>query len=156
MVTTTRRKKGTLFPRLERNGVPEAGGPIGVMVYEHQHGRQLIQTMQEALRHWDQQRSRQHLCEAAEQYVTLLRQHIWKEDHVLFMFAERVLPAAEDQVICSEFAQYEAQRVGREKRQRYQQLIEALAREFDVPPVTASPAGAPSEPGCARVHAFGV
>jgi hemerythrin-like domain-containing protein len=150
------KEEGTLFPRLERGGIPKAGGPIGVMLYEHEHGRQLIRAMQEALSHWDQQPSRQQFCEAADQYVTLLRQHIWKEDNVLFMLAERVLPAAEDQVICSEFAQHEAQRVGPGKHEHYHQLIEALAREFEVPAVPASPAGAPPEPGCGCAHAFDV
>ncbi len=60
------KEEGTLFPRLERGGILKAGGPIGVMLYEHEHGRQLIRAMQEALSHWDQQPSRQQFCEAAD------------------------------------------------------------------------------------------
>src|SRR5678815_874220 len=28
-----------LFPTLERHGIPRQGGPIGVMLYEHEQGR---------------------------------------------------------------------------------------------------------------------
>ncbi len=33
------KEEDRLFPVLEKNGVPREGGPIGVMLYEHQLGR---------------------------------------------------------------------------------------------------------------------
>jgi hemerythrin-like domain-containing protein len=39
-----------LFPALEIAGVPKEGGPIGVMLYEHAQGRELVARMQKVLR----------------------------------------------------------------------------------------------------------
>jgi hemerythrin-like domain-containing protein len=39
-----------LFPCLERRGIPGEGGPIGVMLYEHQLGRELVARLDEELR----------------------------------------------------------------------------------------------------------
>ena len=42
------KEEDLLFPRLEQRGMPRAGGPIGVMLAEHDQGRSLIKQMAEA------------------------------------------------------------------------------------------------------------
>ncbi|MEM2651428.1 MAG: hemerythrin domain-containing protein, partial [Candidatus Caldarchaeum sp.] len=37
-----------LFPCMERRGIPREGGPIGVMLYEHELGRQLIKSLEQS------------------------------------------------------------------------------------------------------------
>ena len=37
-----------LFPLLERKGIPREGGPVGVMLHEHEEGRALIKKLAEA------------------------------------------------------------------------------------------------------------
>ncbi len=37
-----------LFPLLEQKGMPRAGGPIAVMLHEHESGRRLIREMAES------------------------------------------------------------------------------------------------------------
>jgi hemerythrin-like domain-containing protein len=79
-----------LFPAMERAGLPFEGGPIDVMLEEHTEGRGLIQAMEGG----DPARR----PEMALRYVRLLRDHIDKENEVLFAIADSVLdePARRD------------------------------------------------------------
>lgn len=72
-----------LFPALAEAGVPAAGGPVGVMLEEHTEGRALIRAMGEG--HGERR------VDAARRYVHLLREHIDKENGVLFPLTEAVL-----------------------------------------------------------------
>src|SRR5512137_3026675 len=42
------KEEDLLFPLLERRGVSRGGGPIGVMLFEHDRGRELIREMSAA------------------------------------------------------------------------------------------------------------
>jgi hemerythrin-like domain-containing protein len=90
-----------LFPALVKAGVPSEGGPVGVMLAEHAEGRALVQAMQ-----GDDVPRR---VDAARQYVQLLRDHIDKEDGVLFPLAERVLEERAQQALAREFEAVEAE-----------------------------------------------
>jgi hemerythrin-like domain-containing protein len=90
-----------LFPALVKAGVPSEGGPVGVMLAEHVEGRALIQAMQAG----DVPRR----VEAARRYVQLLRNHIDKEDTVLFPLAETVLEERARQAMAREFEAVEAE-----------------------------------------------
>ncbi len=82
-----------LFPALEQAGVPVAGGPIGVMLSEHERGRALVGRMTTRLTEWKggAEGAAHGWARAAGEYVALLRAHIDKENRVLFPLAERVL-----------------------------------------------------------------
>lgn len=82
-----------LFPLLESLGMPREHGPIGRMLDEHAMGRALIRVMSERT---DAAASGDPAAidtvrRAGRQYIELLRQHIQKEDNVLFFMADRML-----------------------------------------------------------------
>jgi hemerythrin-like domain-containing protein len=93
-----------LFPALERRGIPRDGGPIGVMLREHEHGRGLLRAMGQA--------DGGVVAEAIRGYAALLRAHIDKENGILFPLAERILGAAEQRALASAFDAVEHQVVG--------------------------------------------
>ena len=72
-----------LFPALAKAGVPEAGGPVAVMLEEHDRGRALLRAMESG--------AAADRARAAREYVGLLREHIDKENGVLFPLADAVL-----------------------------------------------------------------
>ena len=74
------KEEDRLFPVLERKGVPREGGPIGVLCAEHQEGRGHVARMRKLLIAGD----RDGLRRESLAYAALLRDHILKEDHVLF------------------------------------------------------------------------
>ena len=64
-------------------GVPSEGGPIGVMLEEHTQGRVLVQAMAAA--------GPAERPAVARRYIRLLRDHIEKENGVLFPLADSIL-----------------------------------------------------------------
>jgi hemerythrin-like domain-containing protein len=102
------KEERVLFPMLEERGVMRAGGPIGVMLREHEMGRDCVRRMAQALPGEDHDPAA--FAAAADEYVALLRQHILKENQVLFPMADAVLSAADD---ATAMARFHAASVGR-------------------------------------------
>jgi len=102
------KEEDVFFPVLKQRGIPEQGGPIGVMLHEHVLGRDCVGRMREASQ--AQPIDAHTFAEAAHQYIPLLRQHIFKENNVLFHMAERVMSEADDADVTSRFSQVEQER----------------------------------------------
>jgi len=102
------KEEDVLFPLLKQRGIPEQGGPIGVMLHEHVLGRDCVGRMRAAsqVQPFDARK----FAEAARQYIPLLRQHIFKENNVLFRMAEQVMSEADDADVTSRFLQVEQER----------------------------------------------
>jgi hemerythrin-like domain-containing protein len=87
------KEEEALFPAMGERGVPVEGGPIGMMLHEHTLGRKCLAGIREQLpaAKSGDEAARASLTAYAGQYVELLRQHIWKEDNILFRMAEQAL-----------------------------------------------------------------
>ena len=102
------KEEDVFFPVLKQRGIPEQGGPIGVMLHEHVLGRDCVGRMRDAS--LAQLFDARMFTDAAKQYIPLLRQHIFKENNVLFRMAERVMSEADDADVTSKFSQVEKER----------------------------------------------
>jgi hemerythrin-like domain-containing protein len=102
------KEEDVFFPLLKQRGIPEQGGPIGVMLHEHVLGRDCVGRMREASQ--TQPFDARTFADAAKQYIPLLRQHIFKENNVLFRMAERVMSDADDADVDIRFSQVEKER----------------------------------------------
>jgi hemerythrin-like domain-containing protein len=82
-----------LFPRMKERGVPAEGGPIGVMLAEHDEGRAYLRAVRENLAGAEQGSAEalDIVSKNASAYVEMLRAHIYKEDNILFRMAKMVL-----------------------------------------------------------------
>lgn len=103
-----------LFPLLEQHGIPKEGGPLGVMLQEHEQGRALLRAM--AL---TSEGDRQRTAEAIRGYSALLRAHIDKENQILFRMAEQVLPDDAQQELACSFEATEHTDVGHGVHERF-------------------------------------
>ncbi|MBI5867739.1 MAG: hemerythrin domain-containing protein [candidate division Zixibacteria bacterium] len=105
-----KKEEGILFPRMAEAGVPHEGGPIGVMLYEHDEGRTHIRAMDSALAKAadGDAPSRQILVRETRGYVALLRAHIMKENMILFPMADRVFDPGQRSLVLEAFTQAEA------------------------------------------------
>ena len=94
-VTLHRRKEEEiLFPALSPH-FPADAGPVVCMLGEHREEKRLLDELRQALERGDREKAIVH----GRFIVDLLRQHITKEDHVLFPMAERLLdPAQRDHI----------------------------------------------------------
>ena len=95
------KEERSLFPALVTAGVPAEGGPVAVMLAEHAEGRAFIARMDSG-----DPRGR---ADAARAYVRLLRDHIDKENDVLFPLADAVLETQTQQALAREFETVEAE-----------------------------------------------
>ena len=102
------KEEDVFFPVLKQRGIPEQGGPIGVMLHEHVLGRDCVGRMREASQ--AQPFDAGTFADAARQYIPLLRQHIFKENNVLFRMAEQVMNEADDADVTSGFSKVEQER----------------------------------------------
>jgi hemerythrin-like domain-containing protein len=88
------KEEDVLFAALVDAGFPRRAGPVGVMLAEHDEGRRLVAILRGLAEQdgpWTAA-DRQLLVEAAAGYGGLLRQHIHKEDAILYPMAEQRLP----------------------------------------------------------------
>lgn len=108
-----------LFPALERKGMPVEAGPIGVMLREHNQGRALAARMQELAKAYKGDKAAGPAWAAAlEEYSGLLREHILKENSVLFPMAEGMLSAEEETTLAEQFERMEEEKMGRGTHER--------------------------------------
>jgi hemerythrin-like domain-containing protein len=121
-----------LFPALETAGIAKQGGPIGVMLHEHQIGRGHVKAMSDALASLKggTETARLGFAAAAGQYLDLLRQHIRKENEVLFPMADQVLSAEQQDHISDQFERLEKEKVGEGRHEAFHMLMEDLARIY--------------------------
>jgi hemerythrin-like domain-containing protein len=98
-----------LFPRMQERGVAGAGGPIAVMLREHDEGRAYLGAVRENLAAAAQglAPARAAVIANSTSYIELLRQHIYKEDNILFRMAHVVLGPDDVADLQREFAAIE-------------------------------------------------
>ncbi|OIO55053.1 MAG: hypothetical protein COX57_01875 [Alphaproteobacteria bacterium CG_4_10_14_0_2_um_filter_63_37] len=85
-----------LFSAMEAAGVPREGGPLGVMLFEHDNGRKYLEAMGAAAQQIaaGERGGGEAFCRAVRQYTFLIGQHILKEDRVLYPMAEARIDSA--------------------------------------------------------------
>ena len=117
-----------LFPAMVQTGVPSDGGPIGVMLREHELGRECVRKMKAAfsrLKTGDFQAATD-FVRSAQDYISLLNQHIEKENNVLFPMAERQLSEAALAELSEGFDRIEEQKIGIGKHEEFHKMIDQL------------------------------
>jgi hemerythrin-like domain-containing protein len=131
------KEEGVLFRMMEENGLPASGGPVGVMLREHELGRQFTRGMRAAAEKWAQgdEAARAQVVENTAAYVDLLRQHILKEDQILFPMADRVIPLSDHPAVLDGFEHVEHEETGEGVHEKYLALAHALGDEIRALPV---------------------
>jgi hemerythrin-like domain-containing protein len=117
-----------LFPSLEQRGILREGGPIGIMLREHETGRSFVQATAEAFAAWSKGDAAKgpEIAGNLRGYIEVLRQHICKEDDVLFPIGNRVLDEAENARLVEGFEEIERERTGPGKHEEYHRLVHEL------------------------------
>jgi hemerythrin-like domain-containing protein len=126
------KEEGNLFPRMEARGVPRNGGPLGMMLMEHDQGRAFVGAVAGAIDAYEagDESAARVIAENARGYAGLLRQHIMKEDNVLFPMADGVLSVDDQQELAQTFDRIETEVMGPGVHERYHQLLDDLEREL--------------------------
>jgi hemerythrin-like domain-containing protein len=122
------KEEKVLFPAMEAHGIPNEGGPVGMMLLEHEEGRSYVRAMFDALGKIaaGDPSAQAALFENAKQYLRLLREHIQKEDEILFRMADEVLSADEQKKLLAAFAEHEAEEMGAGVHEKYLTIAQEL------------------------------
>jgi len=118
-----------LFVALQQRGFRPDVGPIAVMLAEHQHGRNRLKAVADALPKastGDRTALRQ-VKENLIAYVKLLKEHIIKEDNVLFAMAEKALTSGDQTALSEAFEKAEANEIGEGVHEKYHKIAHELA-----------------------------
>ncbi len=127
------KEEDNLFPRLEERGVPKEGGPLGMMLHEHDLGRAFIQAIDGAIDGYESgdEAAAQVIAENIRGYTQLLTEHVWKEENVLFPMADQVLSQDDQQDLAERFERVDAEVSGPDVLRRYIELLERVEQEIN-------------------------
>ena len=84
-----------LFPEIEKF-MPREGGPTGMMIIEHKD-------LTESIKMFKDEKDSNKLAEVGSHIINLLREHIDKENNMLFMMAEMHLDDKQKEIILKKF-----------------------------------------------------
>lgn len=122
------KEEDILFPALIDHGMSKESGPIAVMLYEHQLGRSHIKLLSDAFAEFrtGNKQAINTINSSSADYVELLRNHIEKENHILFTMADKVLDATEQSKIFDAFEKLEIEKIGIGKHEEFHSLLKEL------------------------------
>ncbi len=122
-----KKEEGILFVAMSANGLSQDSEPLSIFLEEHEDGRRLTRSMLEGAERVQggDTASVQEVAQNALDYVMLLREHIQKEDHVLFPMAEDLIPIAQHQQLMAEFNRIEHEN---EVHEKYLRIADELAK----------------------------
>lgn len=128
------KEEGEFFPLIERKGIPNQGGPIGMMLHEHDIGRGYVRGMEEALRKYKagDKSQTQVVIQNARGYANLLAQHIMKEDNILYPMGNRVLTEADRKKLAIRFEEIEEKEIGEGVHEEYHHMVEGLETRMGI------------------------
>lgn len=126
-----RKEEGVLFPAMIASGLPAESGPIAVMLAEHEQGREYNRNMRQAAERLSagEVQAASSVVENALGYVLLLRQHIYKENNILFPMADRVIPPLRQGQVEADFEKVEREETGASVHEKYEALAQMLEEE---------------------------
>jgi hemerythrin-like domain-containing protein len=126
------KEEGVLFKTMEQYGLSAQQGPVAVMLFEHEQGRTFTRGMRQAALRFQggDESAREDVVKNALGYCALLRQHISKEDHILFPMADRVIPAGEYDRVMEGFEHVEHEETGEGVHEKYLAIAENLEKEM--------------------------
>jgi hemerythrin-like domain-containing protein len=125
------KEEDTLFPTLERGGMPREGGPIARMLFEHEITRQLAAKMDESAKAYVQTGDPAKLVEDIRAYTDHVSSHLTKENFRLFAMADMMLQGKASQVN-AELAQTEEAKLKilGKSRHHYERLVDSYDAEM--------------------------
>jgi len=127
-----KKEEGVLFPAMVEGGLSYQFGPVAVMLAEHDEGRTFNNAMKLAAERLQagEKHAKDQVVQNALGYVSLLRQHIAKEDNVLFPMADQVIPKDKHAKINADFDHIEHEETGEGVHEKYLGLAERLEKEM--------------------------
>jgi len=126
------KEETVLFPALERAGIPREGGPLGVMMHEHDQMRGYLSGLATAVERLraGEVGAAMSLARNAGHYASTLRLHMDKENSALFRMAEMRLGPAQEQQLAERFEAIESEKIGPGRHEELHALLDRLEANY--------------------------
>jgi DUF438 domain-containing protein len=117
-----------LFPRMGERGAPMEGGPIAVMLVEHDLERTLLMKMQMALDTLATASDDDKATFVREglEYLTIRAEHIWKENDILYNMARQILNEDDFAYLLAEFKKSDVQHYGEKASEKFDAMLKEV------------------------------
>ncbi len=116
-----------LFKELIKNGFQKEDGPLALMMQEHAHAREYATLMSEAV----DRRDITGFNDAAEGYINLLKNHIEREENIIFAMADKIIDEEAQNLLYEKFEQHEEMVIGHNVHEKLHVMIDKWAEHFD-------------------------
>ncbi|MCU0457470.1 MAG: hemerythrin domain-containing protein [Bacteroidales bacterium] len=129
-----KKEEDLLFPKMAEKGFSPVQGPVAVMLHEHEEGRNYVRGIAgniESYKSGDkgaEETIRHNLLG----YSGLLKNHIAKENNVLFRMADNVLSPDEQEILSAEFKKAEESMAPGGSASYYITQVEELAKIYGI------------------------
>ncbi len=114
-----------LFPKMHERGVPSEGGPIGVMLMEHEAERELLVKMlmklDTLIAASDEEKAT--FVKEGMDYLAIRAEHIWKENDVLYNMARQILNEDDFGYLLKEFEKSDVQHYGEQASAKFDAML---------------------------------
>ena len=104
-----------------------------MMLMEHEEGRTYVKAMLSAIPLVEAKNevAKEILVDKAKAYLQLLKEHIQKEDEILFKIADDVISPDEQKQLLRSFEEHEAKEIGEGVHEKYLKIAEELEQRRD-------------------------
>jgi len=128
------KEESLLFPLLGEHGFSSEFGPVAAMLSDHAQGRNYVKEITENIRllKLGELSSMNLVYRNMLWYGQLLRNHIAKENNVLFRMADDVLSAVDQQSLLKQFEKIENEGVHNHQKKDFIARIGKLAQLYDL------------------------
>ena len=122
-----------LFPLMGQKGLPVEGGPIGVMLMEHEAERKLLVKMTADLPGLAEASTtaRQKFAAEGFEYLTIRAEHIWKENDILYAMGRKVFTDEDNINLLAGFEEVNEQAYGTEAKELFAQMLLEVEKDSE-------------------------
>lgn len=121
------KEEGLLFPAMIEAGLPADGGPVSIMLAEHEQGRTLVAAMAAAT---EPSMSPVKFSDAAAAFTHHMRTHIEQENTVVFPMADRLVAPDVLEALVSAFERHEENVMGSGRHEQLHDMLKELKAKY--------------------------
>ncbi len=126
------KEEKSLFPALEKAGMPTHMGPIAKMLMEHEVTRKIGNKIEESANNYFKTDDATQLISDMKEYVEHVTEHLWKENNRLFMMADARLQNVSQQVDdeLNQIEKSKLEEIGK-TRDQYEQIADEFSKKIN-------------------------
>lgn len=120
-----KKEEEQVFPLMAQKGIPIEGGPLGVMLKEHEEERSLLTKMSAALPGFNTLSFEEKIefKEEALEYLKVRADHIWKENDVLYPMGRQAFADSDNTALLESFDKINSETYGKNAFEKFNAMV---------------------------------